>query len=1116
MNKIYLLLIAILLIACNADKEGTNKHVSATSAAKSYEISYKLVPPASSGLQFQNNISESPRRNVTHYDYMYNGGGVAVADFDNDGLTDIFLCGNDSPNAIYKNTGKLNFKDLSASALPSTDKWSFGVTTVDINNDGYLDLYVSNSGPDKSETKLANQLLVNNGDFTFTDRAAEYGLASTHHSVQASFFDYDNDGDLDMWLNNHGNAFNINEVIKSQGYNDIRKGDRLALLKNDKSTEVRKSKIQLYQNNNGKFTDVSNQAGVAELAYGLGLCVADFNDDGHLDVYVANDYWVPDYYFINNGNGTFSQQNTTLGHTSYYSMGCDAADYNNDGQLDLMVVDMTPKDHYRNKTLMESMDVRRFTVLSDIYKYPRQYMFNTFQVGLGNGQFGEIANLLDVGLTEWSWAPLMYDMNNDGHKDIYVTNGYYRDTKNQDVRRQIKEMRESMGSKYTSQINYDNLELYDSQPIRNAIFQNDTKGMMRNITSSMSGNNPSFSNGAAYADFDNDGDLDLIVNNLSSPATLIQNNSSTGNYLRVKLNSKNPALNANAKILVHAGNNVIRGDYYFTRGYLSSVEPIAHFGLHNNAVDSLIVEWKDGRRSIISNPPINQIVTINHSDANGRVPSKTKTNSHFLDATLLMERQNIIHKENAFDDFEKEVLLPQKFSTMGPAMSVADINNDGSEDFYIGGANGSSGKLMVMSGNKFQSVSESTFAGDANFEDLGAQFFDYNNDGQVDLYVASGGGGDVTNSVALIDRLYTNNGNGQFSRDVKALPPMKTSTSAIVPFDFDKDGDMDLFIGGRNKPGKYPSKSTSYLLENNGNKYTRRESSFLNQLPNMVTDAEVCDINGDGYPDLFITGEWSTPMIFINDKSGEFNQKNIAALDNKRGWWYSITKGDFNNDGKLDFILGNLGLNNKFHANHEHPLGLLYNDFDDNGSQDIVLTKHYKGETVPVRGKECSSEQMPFLNKKFDTYSSFASSNISEILGANKVNSAPSLEANYFSSVLMMSNGNDFQVIDLPLEAQYGPILDAVVVDINNDNHQDVVIAGKIVNTEPETPSYDGNNGLILFGNGTGQFFPLLDQKTSGLNLNYNTKQIDIINRQRGYGVIVANNNGPVQLFIKS
>ncbi len=1114
-------LVLLSFISCKQESSQENfpdgSSVKLTSPTSSNgKVDFRTVSAKQSGLNFVNRINETPGRSQIEWDYFYNGGGVAMADFDNDGLTDIFLCGNDSPNGIYRNKGNFQFEDKTSTALPNRASWTIGATIVDINNDGWQDIYVCNTGPDNDEQKLKNQLLINNGNFTFTDKAADYGVDLSSYSVQADFFDYDNDGDLDLWVNNHGRYRRIKTIMAEENIQTVRNNETLlGKINKVKKPGIAKSKSKLLRNDGGKFTDVSVAAGVSSLSFGLGLSIADYNDDGNLDVYVANDYWIPDYYYINNGDGKFTSRSDLIGHNSFFAMGSDAADYNNDNLLDLVVVDMTPKDHFRNKTLMESMDVKRFNLFTHMAKFTRQYMFNSFQVGVGNGYFSEIANALDVGLTDWSWAPLLFDMDNDGHNDLYITNGYFRDTKNQDYRSKLGKYDPS---KIRGKTAFENLQSLPSIPVDNAVFRNTGNSQFENITKTASNLESSFSNGAAYADLDNDGDLDIVINNLNSQPTILQNRTSQNNYLRVILQSKNEADVKFSKLVLHSGDQKFRRDYAFTRGYASHMEPVVHFGIgQSNVIDSLTVKWPSGKTSTLTGIEINQTLKINASAQNKLPTSITKINPSFINASNLLSRANAIHAETFFDDFKKEVLLPQKYSTLGPALSVGDINKDGISEFYLGGSAGYPGKLFSLQGNSFVQIPNSDFDRDSSFEDLASVFIDVNSDGLLDLYVSSGGGGDVQNPVLLNDRIYINQGNGQFKRDVRALKGVNTSTKAIVPLDFDNDGDIDLFVGGRNSPGKYPELSESYLLENtNGTFDNIISQKFKDALPNMVTSASPIDINGDEYMDLVVCGEWSSPIVFINDGSKGFSKIQNTQLDDLSGWWYSVKVGDFDKNGKDDIILGNLGLNNKFHASSSKPLNVLYDDFDGNGSHDIFLTKKYKGKTVPVRGKECSSEQMPGLLDKFGTYESFASSSIADILGKDKVSSCGSMTVTSFESLVLLRKGDGFEVMPLPFQAQWSPILDMEIIDVNRDGNLDVIVAGNIFNAEPETPSYDAGKGYILYGKGDGNFDLSIDTRTSGLMMNYNAKEIAVIPHPAGYGLLVANNNGPTQLFIKN
>ncbi len=1126
MNKLITLLTTLLLVsACSSDKKSQTQHKQQASdkqslpttdsqTSSSESINYTALDQNETGVDFVNKIEETVSRSQLTYDYFYNGGGVAIADFDNDGMSDLFFTGNDSPNKIYKNLGNMKFKDMTASALPKVNRWSQGVTTVDINDDGYMDIYICNSGPDDTGDKLENQLLINKGNFTFVDEAKSYGVNSNHQSVQADFIDFDKDGDLDLWVNNHGLIRKVDKLMKQHDYYNLNNGNMYNNLNRLTDSAVTKGKLQLYVNNDGKFTDMSVAKGINVFAFGLGISVADYNGDNYPDVFVSNDYFVPDFMFYNNRRGGFALDFTRMNHTSFYSMGSDANDYNNDGIMDLIAVDMTPKDHYRSKTLMESMDVDQFIGYTEICNFPRAYMFNTLQVGIGDGYFNEIANALDIGLTDWSWSPLFMDMDNDGFQDLVITNGYYRDTKNQDYRTKVNDLAKEHGDQYFGKMAFDLLKEQQSTPVQNVFYKN-VAGQMEEQKSLMSEIGASFSNGAAYGDLDNDGDLDLVINNLLSEATILKNNTS-GNYLTVKLKSKKAANLRHAQVTIYTKNGLQKRDFNGTRGYLSSMENRIHFGLGSIAtIDSLKIQWPNQSVHTMTSIKANQELIIDYDASSKVLVSNELKRPLYKDASIILSHSKIYHTEDFHNDFNQEVLLPQKYSSLGPALATGDINKDGATDFYIGGSKGYPGRLTSMKGNVFEPISENVFKKDAKYEDIGSHFFDANSDGTLDLYVASGGNTDI-NDALLQDRLYINR-NGQFSRDEAALPKINSSTMTISSFDFDKDNDLDLFVGGRNVPGAYPDKATSYVLINNKGKFKKAAmKDFYEALPNMVTDSEVVDLNNDGYQDLVVSGEWSYPKFFINEGGKKLVEKKYNTLTDLNGWWYSVTKGDFNKDGKPDFIFGNLGTNNKFHASQQKPLSVYYDDFDENGSQDIFLAKIYKDELVPVRGKECSSEQMPVLNDKFKTYDAFASAGLADILGADKIDKSGNLVVNYFKSVVLVSKGAGYEVIELPFEAQWAPVLDCIVEDYNQDGHQDVLIAGNMFNTEPETPSYDAGSGTILINDGSGNFSPLYDITKTGLNLKSNVKRIAKVNRPGASALLVANNNNKTQFYIRN
>ncbi len=1094
-----------LLISCADEKLKENN-----TSVKS-DFLFDTISSTISGINYINQIEESHLRNTMFYDNFYNGAGVAIGDINNDDLPDIFFTGNDSPNALYLNQGNFRFEDISKKALPRNESWSSGVAMADINNDGWLDIFVCNMNMGKDASHMQNQLLINQQNNTFKDETVRYGLHSPSQSTQANFLDYDKDGDLDLWVNNTDHYKGIQEFQKKHS---------------SLSQASQPHRLQLFRNDGNKFTDVSSQAKINLPSFGLGLATADFNDDGWVDVYVGNDYFLTDYYFINNGDGTFNESSTLLlDHTTFFSMGCDAADFNNDNILDIVAVDMTPSDHYRNKVMMESMDVDRFNYLKYQLKYTNQFMFNTVQMGLGNGSFNEIGKQLKTSMTDWSWTALLADFNADGMKDYYVTNGYLRDTKNNDFRQSSKKytatidpMTGMISTNLTPQEFEDRISKLESTPLKNFMFINDGTASFTDQSQKLQ-EKEGFSNGAAYGDLDGDGDLDLVINNLGAEATVMKNNSNPNNYIKIKLsnNDKNKYIN-HSKITCYINNNLQRQDYHFTRGYLSHMDPTVLFSFKSSVIDSINIIWGDDTKTQLSNVEVKgQTITVNKNTSNSSNYQIAPKKAFYNDLTQGVLKFHMIHEEPYFDDFEKEVLLPQKYSGLGPCVITGELNSTVVDEILVGGAAGNEAQLFTFNNGSFQNISSPSIKNDKAYEDLGSLFFDADNDGDLDLYMASGGGGEIKKNALLQDRLYLNDGKAIFSKASTALPKIESSTKCIIPLDIDKDGYMDLFVGGRNNPGKYPLKAKSYLLRNDKGSFKDiTTEDFQKNLPDMVSDASAIDIDADGDQDLIVVGEWSQPVVFEN-KNGSLVLNETNDFSNLKGWWQSIISLDVDNDGDRDFVVGNISQNNKFQPSIKKPLGVLLNDFDDSGSLDIVLTKHYNGNIVPVRGKECSSEQMPFISEKFPTYSGFASSSIDEILGETKIQGAEKKEVNNFSHILLVNKGNfSFDIKHLDKIAQSSPILDMLVKDINGDGYQDVITIGCIDETEPETPSYDSNKGLILLNDQKGNFISEYNIRNTGINAFQNAKSISPINLGNANGFIVGNNNWFVQLFVEN
>ncbi len=1078
---------------------------------------FALLPASQTGISFENFVQESVSRGFATHEYFYTGSGVAIGDVNNDGLPDIFFTGNDVPSHLYINKGDFKFEDISKEAGIQSGRWGTGVTMVDVNKDGWLDIYVCNSGPSSDASTMQNELYINNKNNSFTEQAAAYGIGDNSRSIQASFFDMDMDGDLDLWVMNHG--------LRRRGIGAEEWFDLSAALN---PVDYNRECSTLYRNNgNGKFTDISKEAGIQKIGFGLGIAVNDFDQNGFLDVYITNDYFIPDFMFLNNGDGTFTDKiDTKLSHTSYYAMGCDASDFNNDGLTDLAVLDMTPADHVRNKVLMASMDVATFKYLAGTKRFTPQYMMNSLCVNNGFGIMSDIGLFAGVSQTDWSWAPLLADFDNDGFKDLMITNGFKKETKNNDWLNSLDELRKTKEESYSANDYFEHLQKAASTPIPNPIFKNTNGLKFEEKTEEWGFGTPSFSNGAAYADLDQDGDLDLVINNFDQAAFVYRNNSrerNEGHYIQFKLKdglTNNSVLYS--KVTIYYGDQMQSVDYALSRGYQSSVEAIAHFGLgEQSEIEKVVISWTDGKETLILNPSINQLHIIDKQKATVTATKKGKVIPIFADISSRYLHPQFKHQENSFNDFKKEILLPHSQSRLGPAIAVGDINGDNLEDFYIGGAKDQHGVLYIQNGSgQFYEQATAAFKNSARYEDTGAKFIDIDGDKDLDLYVASGGGGDLEGEEALLqDRLYLNDGKGNFTYKKDRLPRINSSTMAIAEMDWDKDGDLDIFVGGRTTPGKYPIAPNSYLLVNEQGTFTNRTKTLAPALEKvgMVTAAEWTDTDGDGNMDLLMVGEWMPITLFKNTGSSFENKSKSLGLQNTTGWWFSLLKSDMDGDGDDDFVVGNIGLNNKFHPTKEKPLHIYANDFDDNGQLDIVLSKIYKGRKVPVRGKECSSVQMPFITEKFPTYEGFATASLEDIYEEEQLSSSVHYEANNFSSVYLENKGNgEFEMSNLPKEAQLAPINGIVAQDFDKDGIKDLIVAGNLKETEVETPMYDGGKGLFLKGKGDGSFTASLQIEDSGLFLHRDLKGMAFIyvGSERRAGFIVANNNDVVELVV--
>jgi enediyne biosynthesis protein E4 len=1071
----------------------------------------------STGVNFQNTFFDDGPLNVANYIYFYNGGGVAIGDINNDGLPDILFSGNMVKNRLFLNKGNFKFEDITQkSGIANKQGWCTGATMVDINGDGKLDIYICRSADIHPELRK-NLLFINNGDLTFSEKAEEYGLADSGYSTQAAFFDYDKDGDLDCFIINHS----IQKYTAGVQ-------EKPELRKEHNANYASK----LYRNDNGHFNDVSEEAGITSnvLTFGLGIAVSDFNNDGWPDVAVSNDFNEPDYLFINNRNGTFTEQlSKSMDEISLYSMGSDAADYNNDGFVDLLTLDMLAEDNKTQKmhSGAENFDKFQFLFTQGFYY---QYSRNMLQRNNGNGTFSEVGQLSGVSNTDWSWAGLFGDYDNDGNKDLFVTNGYVKDYTDMDfMKYSIDRLIRSM-HKDTFDAIPEYIRKMPAHQLDNDIFQNNGNETFTNKTTEWGFTKPGVSAGAAYADLDNDGDLDLVINNSNDYAGIYQNNSESitkNNFLRVKLkgNAANErGIGAKVKLFC-------KGQQYYqeqspVRGFQSSVDPVLNFGIgKNNLIDSILVIWPNDNFQKLINVKPNQILTVKLTDAKEKWVYDTIANtkqSLFTQTTL----PNVQHHENAFNDFTVQTLLPNYYSRQGPCIEVADVNKDGLEDFFIGGTKGKPSQIFIQNANgTFNAKPEPALVKDFTSEDVAAIFFDADNDGDKDLYVASGGYEFNENDEAFQDRLYINDGKarlngevgqGNFTKKENALPQMLTSKDCVKAADIDGDGDIDLFVGGRVVPGKYPTAPRSYILLNDGKgnftDATSNVSAALQQT-GMVTDALWIDLNNDKQPDLILVGEWMPIKVFINHKGKLIDESSVYIHFASSGWWNRIYADDMDGDGDLDLIIGNCGLNTQFHVNEEEPMSIYYKDFDGNGSIDPVLCYYIDGVSYPANSRDDLTEQLPGLKKKFLAYKPYAVATINDLFPPGQLKDAGLLKAEIMQTVYLENQGSKgFALHPLPLPAQYSPVYGIVTADVNADGKKDILLTGNNTWTRIKFGRYSANHGVVLLGNGKGGF-TYVPQTKSGLNVRGNVRSLKLIKTGKSQSIIAGINDGKALLL---
>jgi hypothetical protein len=1074
---------------------------------------FSKLDASETGVDFKNKLTETHKYNYFTYPYMYLGGGVSTGDINNDGLEDIFFTGNMVENKLYLNKGDLKFEDISERAgIVGDDRWYAGTTLVDINNDGFLDIYCSVSGKNAPHN---NVLYINNQDNTFTEKAAEYGIDCDGQSMQSTFFDYDKDGDLDLYVINYPPT----SFVAPVEYYDY-------MLDNHELPDS----DRLYRNDNGHFTDVTVASGLSSFGLSLGVVASDVNNDGYTDIFVSNDFNAPDFLFINNQDGTFTNQiNTSLQQTSFFGMGADIADFNNDGLMDIFQLDMSAADNFRSKANMSAMDPDAFYKAVDVGLH-HQYMQNSLQLNNGNisGElpvFSNVSRLAGVSSTDWSWGALLADFDNDGWKDLFVTNGIRRDVNNKDFYGKHREFFKKMESdpnykgkeEEVGLLKY--LEELPSEKLSNYMFRNNQDLSFDKKSEEWGFDEKTFSNGVAYSDFDNDGDLDLVINNLEDTASVYRNNSTNTNQITIELKGNEKVLPNGSKVSVYTKEGMQVQEYNLVRGYLSSVSPLLHFGLGGTTkTDSVVVAWPNGTITKLDDLKSNQRLTVTYGESSSkplvRQLETVKKRFQTEEASYLVK-----HEENPFNDFEVEVLLPHKNSSLGPTLATGDLNGDGLEDYIVGASVGKPAEMYFQ--NKkgdFEAKIVEDLEQDKYYEDLGIIILDADKDGDNDFYIASGGNEFKSGSLGYEDRFYENVGDGKFQRNKDAIPDIKISGLNVSASDYDHDGDLDLFIGGRLIPKKYPYPADSHILENvstsDGPKFVDATSNVLPDLKEigLVTASSWVDFDGDGWEDLVLVGEWM-PIKFFKNTKGTFKDVSDELLDGKNsGWWFDVQKGDFDNDGDQDLIVGNLGKNYKYQASENEPFKVYLNDFDSNDRADIVLS-YKKGDTeFPVRGRQCSSQQMPAIKAKFKDYNSFASANLDQIYTTKMLDESINYEITSFASVYLENNNGKFTVRQLPQLAQLSSINKFVVDDFNADGDLDVVLAGNLYNSEVETPRNDASFGLFLEGNGAGDF-TAKTMMQSGLKIVGDVRDMELISKNGEKHLLIAKNDALMQLI---
>ncbi|WP_192085244.1 VCBS repeat-containing protein [Algoriphagus sp. Y33] len=1049
-------------------------HVGNTLLAQSSNMVFERISGKKSGVTFKNQLKEDTYNNILRYEYFYNGGGVAVGDLDNDGLEDIFFTGNMVPNRVYKNLGNFKFEDKTKfSGISGKDSWATGVAMADVNGDGLLDIYVNYSGKGDVNSRR-NELWINRGGFKFQNEAEAYGLDDAGNSTQALFFDFDRDGDLDMYLLNH-HIQSIHEMEFSEV----------------KSIRHPSAGDKLFRNDGGKFVDVSEQAGIKGSALGFGLSVisSDVNQDGWPDLLITNDYIEPDYLYINNGDGTFTDQLTEyFQHISHFSMGADIADINNDGKPDIYTLDMLPEDNTRQKLLYGPENYEQYALMIQEGFY-HQNMRNMLQVNLGEGFFSEVAQMAGISNTDWSWSALFFDANNDGQKDLFVTNGYFRDYTNRDF---LKYKGDYYFKQAIAAEKADTLHLVtgmSSTPIHNYIFENNGNLKFSDRSLEWGFTEKNFSNGVAYADLDNDGDLDLVINNLNDLAGIYENKINPANYLQIQLYQDDQNKFAiGAKVEIYDGQTRQFAEVQAVRGFLSSVSTRLHFGLGDRTeVLSVKISWPDGSFQLLENIKGKQLLKIKKENTS---PSEKSSGPSPI-FVRSVNAPNFVSKPTGFNDFKRQPLMINMPSYISPILAQGDLNGDGNPEIFIGGTKGQPAKIFTLKNEEW--IPYQGFRSSPDFTDAVAIFEDFNGDNVPDLFVGSGGYHDYLSSDESIhDRLYLNDGSGQLTRAVN-FPDHSVSTGDAVAIDANGDGALDLFIGARLIPGKYPVIPQSKLLINDGaGNFSDQSPAYLPKSGNLglVTGVEKMDLNADGLDDLVIVGEFMPITFLLNQGGKSFEDQTSAYLDKTRsGWWGSIHSADMDGDGDLDLIIGNYGLNTQFEANENKLIKLYAADFDKNGSIDPIYECYVGDQAFPYASRDELLDQMASMRSKFTDYASYSNATMEDLFTAQQLEEAQVLVANSLESMYLENTGSGFKAIPLPREAQAFPVYAIQTMDVNQDGNMDLILGGNQTFTRIRIGVIDAGLGLVMLGDGKGNFHPLSPSE-SGIGIKGDIKSI--------------------------